>query len=191
MTVHNSILQSLPRYYLNSLTLHHNINSEFAQNYKNYETYRIPFVKPMFLPFLSSIRNAPRDLSSNSVAYSRETNFVYLDSVTTVHEFSNSETTSSNPRKNPRKNPRTLQQKYTNRNGIPWYCMIFVFVICVFIIRLNFNSFMRILSFRFNWTLLVLIDFCPVQGELITWSSVTKTLDILSEMIMEYQIQQA
>ena len=38
-------------------------------------------------------------------------------------------------------------------------------------------------------TLLVLIDFCPVQGELLTWSSVTKTLDIFSEMIMEYQIQ--
>ena len=34
-------------------------------------------------------------------------------------------------------------------------------------------------------TLLVLIDFCPVQSEL-TWRSRTKTVDILSEMIMDY-----
>ena len=38
-------------------------------------------------------------------------------------------------------------------------------------------------------TLLVFIDFCPVQGELLTWTSVTKTLDILPEIIIEYQIQ--
>ena len=38
-------------------------------------------------------------------------------------------------------------------------------------------------------TLLVLIDFCPVQGELLTWSWRTKTFNILSEIIIEYQIQ--
>jgi hypothetical protein len=37
-------------------------------------------------------------------------------------------------------------------------------------------------------TLLVLIDFCPVWSELFTWSSVTKTFDILPEIIIEYQI---
>ena len=37
-------------------------------------------------------------------------------------------------------------------------------------------------------TLLVLIDFCPVFSELFTWSSVTKTFDILPEIIIEYQI---
>ena len=37
-------------------------------------------------------------------------------------------------------------------------------------------------------TLLVLIDFCPVQGESLTWCSITKNFDILSEMIIEYQI---
>ena len=37
-------------------------------------------------------------------------------------------------------------------------------------------------------TLLVLIDFCPVQGELLTWSSVTETLDVLLEIAMEYKI---
>jgi hypothetical protein len=37
-------------------------------------------------------------------------------------------------------------------------------------------------------TLLVLINFCPVYGDLLTWSSVAKTLDVLSEMTMEYQI---
>ena len=78
--------------------------------------------------------NAPKNPSSNSVAYSRETNFVYLDSVTTVHEFSNSGTTRTNPRTNPRKNPRTLQQKCANRN---WSgCMILVFVICVAVVGL-------------------------------------------------------
>ena len=40
-----------------------------------------------------------------------------------------------------------------------------------------------------NCTLLVLIDFCPVQRELFTWNSVTKTFAILPENIIEYQIQ--
>ena len=38
-------------------------------------------------------------------------------------------------------------------------------------------------------TLLVLIDFCPFQSKLFTWSSVTKFFDILPEFIIEYQIQ--
>ena len=38
-------------------------------------------------------------------------------------------------------------------------------------------------------TLSVLIDFCPVQSELLTWSFVPKTFNILPEIIMEYQIQ--
>ena len=38
-------------------------------------------------------------------------------------------------------------------------------------------------------TLLVFIDFCPVQSEFLTWSFVNKTVEILSEIIMEYQIQ--
>ena len=38
-------------------------------------------------------------------------------------------------------------------------------------------------------TLLVFIDFCPVQGELLIWSYVTKTFDILPDIIIEYQIQ--
>ena len=38
-------------------------------------------------------------------------------------------------------------------------------------------------------TLLVLIDFSPVQSKLFTWSPVTKTFDILPEIIIEYQIQ--
>ena len=37
-------------------------------------------------------------------------------------------------------------------------------------------------------TLLVLIDFCPVLGELLTQSSVSKTFDTLPEIIIEYQI---
>ena len=37
-------------------------------------------------------------------------------------------------------------------------------------------------------TLLVLIDFCPVLGELLAWSSVTKTFDFLPEISIEYQI---
>ena len=37
-------------------------------------------------------------------------------------------------------------------------------------------------------TLLVFIDFCPVYSEFLNWSFVVKTFDILSEMIMEYQI---
>ena len=37
-------------------------------------------------------------------------------------------------------------------------------------------------------TLLVLIDFCPVWRKFFTWSSVTKTFDNLSEIIIEYQI---
>ena len=36
--------------------------------------------------------------------------------------------------------------------------------------------------------LLVLIDFCPVLGELSTWTSVSKTFDILPEISIEYQI---
>ena len=34
-----------------------------------------------------------------------------------------------------------------------------------------------------------LIDFCPVQRELLTWSFVTKTFYILQKNIKEYQIQ--
>ena len=37
-------------------------------------------------------------------------------------------------------------------------------------------------------TLLVLIDFCPVQSEFLTFL-LTKTFDISPEIIMEYQIQ--
>ena len=37
-------------------------------------------------------------------------------------------------------------------------------------------------------TLLGLIDFCPVKSELLTWNSVTKTFDILLEIIIEYEI---
>ena len=37
--------------------------------------------------------------------------------------------------------------------------------------------------------LLVLIDFCPVQSELFTWNSVTKTFAILPANIIKYQIQ--
>ena len=37
-------------------------------------------------------------------------------------------------------------------------------------------------------TLKVLIDFCPVQSEFLTWSFVTKTLDILPKIIKKYQI---
>ena len=46
----------------------------------------------------------------------------------------------------------------------------------------------RVIAHTRQCTLLVLIDFCPVQSELFTWSSVTKTFDILPEIIMEYQI---
>ena len=94
--------------------------------------------------------NAPKNPSSNSVAYSRETDFVYLDSVTTVHEFSNSETTRTNPRTKPRKNPRTLQQKCRNRNGIPWYCIIFVFVIFVVVVGLITDARMKREKHWFN-----------------------------------------
>ena len=34
----------------------------------------------------------------------------------------------------------------------------------------------------------ILTDFCPVYFELFTWSSVTKTFDILPEIDIEYQI---
>ena len=37
-------------------------------------------------------------------------------------------------------------------------------------------------------TLLVLIDFCPVESEFLTCSFASKTFDILSENSMEYQI---
>ena len=37
-------------------------------------------------------------------------------------------------------------------------------------------------------TLLILIEFCPVLSKLFTWGSVTKTFDILPEIIIEYQI---
>ena len=37
-------------------------------------------------------------------------------------------------------------------------------------------------------TLLVLIDFCPVQSEFLTWSYFTKTSYILPEIIIQYQI---
>ena len=43
-------------------------------------------------------------------------------------------------------------------------------------------------TFQPQSTLLVLIDFCPVQSELFTWSSVTKTFAILQANIIEYQI---
>ena len=37
-------------------------------------------------------------------------------------------------------------------------------------------------------TLLVLVDFCPVQSEFLTWSFDTTTFDILPKIVMEYQI---
>ena len=48
------------------------------------------------------------------------------------------------------------------------------------------------LEYAWYWwahcTLLVLIDFCPVKSEFLIVVLLTKTFDILQEIIMEYQI---
>ena len=78
--------------------------------------------------------------------------------------------------------------------------MVFIFVSTVTAFGLVFKIFSRnfgrlqmtsefLRNFGWQYTLLVLIDFCPVQIEFLAWSFVSKTFDILSKTIMEYQIQ--
>ena len=53
----------------------------------------------------------------------------------------------------------------------------------------NVDNLLPFANFGFKQrTLLILIDFCPVQSEFLTWSFVAKTFDILPKCILEYLI---
>ena len=69
-----------------------------------------------------------------------------------------------------------------------WEDQIILSLGCKNSLVVNLPRLYNLVSIR-HCTLLVLIDFCPVQSELPTWSSVTKTFVILPENIIEYQIQ--